>query len=82
MISTRPPSAGHPFSSSSLPCCGPIPGPGQKPPPLVISIALPLVLLLVTTNSSKGTSHLGGAYFVIGLCTAYGLAATRSSVTA
>ncbi|HXW80035.1 MAG TPA: ABC transporter permease [Acidimicrobiales bacterium] len=42
---------------------------------LVISIALPLVLLL-TTNSTKGTSHLGGAYYVIGLCTAYGLAAT------
>ncbi len=42
---------------------------------LVISIALPL-LLLVTTNSGRGTSRLGGALFVIGLCTAYGLAAT------
>jgi ABC-2 type transport system permease protein len=42
---------------------------------LVISIALPL-LLLVTTNSSQGTQHLGGALFVIGLCTSYGLAAT------
>ena len=42
---------------------------------LVISIALPL-LLLVTTNSGQGTSRLGGALFVIGLCTAYGLAAS------
>jgi ABC-2 type transport system permease protein len=42
---------------------------------LVISIALPL-LLLITTNSAKGTNRLGGAFFVIGLCTAYGLAAT------
>lgn len=42
---------------------------------LVISLALPL-LLLVTTDSTKGTNRLGGALFVIGLCTAYGLAAT------
>ncbi len=42
---------------------------------LVISIALPL-LLLITTNSSKGTNRLGGPFYVIGLCTAYGLAAT------
>ena len=42
---------------------------------LVISLALPL-LLLVTTDSTKGTNRLGGALFIIGLCTAYGLAAT------
>ena len=42
---------------------------------LIVSIALPL-LLLITTNSAKGTNRLGGALFVIGLCTAYGLAAT------
>ena len=42
---------------------------------LIVSIALPL-LLLITTNSGKGTNRLGGALFVIGLCTAYGLAAT------
>ncbi len=42
---------------------------------LIVSIALPL-LLLITTNSGKGTDRLGGAFFVIGLCTAYGLAAT------
>jgi ABC-2 type transport system permease protein len=42
---------------------------------LIISIALPLILL-ITTNSAKGTDRLGGALFVIGLCTAYGLAAT------
>jgi ABC-2 type transport system permease protein len=42
---------------------------------LIISLALPIVLL-ITTNSAKGTNHLGGAFFVIGLCTAYGLAAT------
>ena len=42
---------------------------------LIVSIALPL-LLLITTNSGKGTNRLGGAFFVIGLCTAYGLAAT------
>jgi ABC-2 type transport system permease protein len=42
---------------------------------LVVSLALP-VLLLITTNSAKGTNRLGGALFVIGLCTAYGLAAT------
>jgi ABC-2 type transport system permease protein len=42
---------------------------------VIISIALPL-LLLVTTSSTKGTSRLGGAFYVIGLCTAYGLAAT------
>jgi ABC-2 type transport system permease protein len=42
---------------------------------LVVSLALPL-LLLITTNSAKGTDRLGGALVVIGLCTAYGLAAT------
>jgi ABC-2 type transport system permease protein len=42
---------------------------------LIVSIALPL-LLLITTNSGKGTNRLGGSLFVIGLCTAYGLAAT------
>jgi ABC-2 type transport system permease protein len=42
---------------------------------LVVSIALPLVLL-ITTNSGQGTDRLGGAFYVIGLCTAYGLAAT------
>jgi ABC-2 type transport system permease protein len=42
---------------------------------LVVSLALP-ILLLITTNSAKGTNRLGGALFVIGLCTAYGLAAT------
>jgi ABC-2 type transport system permease protein len=42
---------------------------------LVISIALP-ILLLITTNSSKATDRFGGALFVIGLCTAYGLAST------
>ncbi len=42
---------------------------------LVISLALPVVLL-ITTNSARGTSRLGGAFVIIGLCTAYGLAAT------
>jgi ABC-2 type transport system permease protein len=42
---------------------------------LVISIALP-ILLLITTDSSKATDRFGGALFIIGLCTAYGLAST------
>lgn len=42
---------------------------------LAISLLLP-VILLITTNSSTSTSHLGGVFFVLGLCTAYGLAAT------
>jgi ABC-2 type transport system permease protein len=42
---------------------------------LIISIALP-ILLLITTNSAKGTNNLGGALFVIGLCTTYGLMST------
>jgi ABC-2 type transport system permease protein len=42
---------------------------------LIISIALPLVLL-ITTDSAKGTNNLGGAFFVIGLCTTYGLMST------
>jgi ABC-2 type transport system permease protein len=42
---------------------------------LVVTLALPLVLL-ITTNSATSTNRLGGAFFVIGLCTAYGLAST------
>jgi ABC-2 type transport system permease protein len=42
---------------------------------LVMSILLPVLLLLIT-NSRKGTSHLGGSLVVIGLCITYGLAST------
>jgi ABC-2 type transport system permease protein len=42
---------------------------------LVLSILLPYVIL-VSTNSSKGTSNLGGALFVIGLSITYGIAST------
>jgi ABC-2 type transport system permease protein len=40
---------------------------------LVLSLLLPY-LLLVSTNSSKGTAHLGGALFVVGLSITYGIA--------
>ena len=77
MISTRPATTrGRPSSSSSPRCSAPTrPYWSRTVAPLIISIALPL-LLLITTDSGKGTDRLGGALFVIGLCTAYGLAAT------
>jgi ABC-2 type transport system permease protein len=42
---------------------------------VLLSLLLPVVLLL-TTNSSRATAKLGGALAIIGLCIAYGLAAT------
>ncbi len=42
---------------------------------LIISILLPY-LILQSTNSRKGTAHLGGALYVIGLAITYGLAST------
>jgi ABC-2 type transport system permease protein len=42
---------------------------------LIMSILLPY-LILVSTNSKKGTAHLGGALFVIGLSITYGIAST------
>ncbi len=47
----------------------------KNPRRLLLTFLLP-ILLLVVTNSSKGTAHLGGALFVIGLSIAYGLAST------
>jgi ABC-2 type transport system permease protein len=42
---------------------------------VILSMALPIILL-VATNSNRATGHLGGSLIVIGLCIAYGLAAT------
>jgi ABC-2 type transport system permease protein len=42
---------------------------------LVLSVILPY-LILVSTNSSKGTANLGGALFVIGLSITFGIAST------
>jgi ABC-2 type transport system permease protein len=42
---------------------------------LLLSILLPY-LILVSTNSSKGTANLGGALFVIGLSITFGIAST------
>src|SRR6202522_4746284 len=42
---------------------------------LILSIVLPF-LILVSTNSKKGTAHLGGSLFVIGLAITYGIAST------
>ncbi len=42
---------------------------------LIISLLLP-GFLLITTTGSKATAKFGGAVFIIGLATAYGLAAT------
>lgn len=42
---------------------------------LAISILLPVVMLFIT-DSEKGVNNLGGTLFVIGLCIAYGLAAS------
>lgn len=47
----------------------------KNPRRLLLSLLLPIILLIVT-NSSKGTEHLGGAFFVIGLSIAYGLVST------
>ena len=42
---------------------------------LLLSILLPY-LILVSTNTKKGTAHLGGSLFVIGLSITYGIAST------
>jgi ABC-2 type transport system permease protein len=42
---------------------------------LILSILLPY-LILVSTNSKKGTANLGGSLFVIGLSITYGIAST------
>lgn len=42
---------------------------------LILSMLLPIILL-ITTNSSRATARLGGAFVIIGLCIAYGLLAT------
>lgn len=42
---------------------------------VVLSLLLPIILL-VATNSGRATQHLGGSLVIIGLCIAYGLAAT------
>jgi ABC-2 type transport system permease protein len=42
---------------------------------LVLSILLPYIIL-VSTNSNKGTANLGGALFVIGLSITFGIAST------
>jgi ABC-2 type transport system permease protein len=42
---------------------------------LILSILLPY-LILVSTNSKKGTSHLGGSLLVIGLSITFGIAST------
>jgi ABC-2 type transport system permease protein len=42
---------------------------------LVLSILLPY-FILVSTNSKKGTAHLGGTLLVIGLSITYGIAST------
>ena len=42
---------------------------------LVLSILLPY-LILVSTSSKKGTAHLGGSLFIIGLAITYGIAST------
>jgi ABC-2 type transport system permease protein len=44
----------------------------KNPRRLLLSFLLP-VLLLIVTNSSKATNHLGGSLFIIGLSIAYGL---------
>jgi ABC-2 type transport system permease protein len=42
---------------------------------VILSLLLPIILL-VATNSGPATRHLGGSGIIIGLCIAYGLAAT------
>jgi ABC-2 type transport system permease protein len=42
---------------------------------LVLSILLPYIIL-ISTNSAKGTANLGGSLFVIGLSITYGIAST------
>jgi ABC-2 type transport system permease protein len=42
---------------------------------LILSILLPY-LILVSTSSKKGTAHLGGSLFIIGLAITYGIAST------
>jgi ABC-2 type transport system permease protein len=42
---------------------------------LILSILLPY-LILVSTSSQKGTAHLGGSLFIIGLAITYGIAST------
>ena len=42
---------------------------------LILSVLLPY-LILVSTNSKKGTANLGGPLFVIGLSITYGIAST------
>ncbi len=44
----------------------------KNPRRLLLSFLLPIVLLIVT-NGSKATHHLGGALYVMGLAIAYGL---------
>ncbi len=41
---------------------------------IVVGLLLPLWILFIT-NGHKGTSTMGGAYFIIGIAVAYGLAA-------
>ncbi|HUB69127.1 MAG TPA: ABC transporter permease [Acidimicrobiales bacterium] len=47
----------------------------KNPRRLLLSFLLPIVLLIVT-NSSKATKHLGGADYIIGLAISYGLLST------
>jgi len=47
----------------------------KNPRRVLLSFLLP-VLILVVTNTSKGTKHLGGSYYIIGLAIAYGLTAS------
>jgi ABC-2 type transport system permease protein len=42
---------------------------------LLLSILLPYLILL-STSSKKGTAHLGGSLFIIGLAITYGIAST------
>ena len=42
---------------------------------LILSILLPY-LILVSTGSKKGTAHLGGSLFIIGLAITYGIDST------
>ncbi|MGO9658046.1 MAG: ABC transporter permease [Acidimicrobiales bacterium] len=47
----------------------------KNPRRLLLSFLLP-VLVLIVTNSSQSTQHLGGALYIIGLSLAYGLVST------
>jgi ABC-2 type transport system permease protein len=47
----------------------------KNPRRMLLSFLLP-ILLLIVTNSSKSTNHLGGALYIIGLALAYGLVST------